>query len=78
MARVRDILIHVVVEEAQRQRKCHRKSDEHSIPKGHVCLVIKNAADGSKKNYCRDCAEEILEQAIARLTAMRKQFDITV
>jgi hypothetical protein len=69
MPKVRQVLKHVSVETAQRKRKCHRTST-HAIPKGAICLVIKDEASGGSKNYCTECAEPILknvEEDLARL-----------
>jgi hypothetical protein len=40
MPKIRDILVHVSAEEAQRQGKC-RRNTEHIIAKGERCLVVK-------------------------------------
>jgi hypothetical protein len=68
MAQVRDVLGHVVVEEAQRRRVCHRKRKAHAIEKGQSCLVISDENGGSK-NYCVVCASEILKKARASLAS---------
>jgi hypothetical protein len=67
MAKVKDILIHVVVETAARQRKCHR-SRKHFVAAGHVCLVIKDGL--YSRNYCPVCAEQILALASSRLSQL--------
>lgn len=66
MPKVRDILVHVSVETAERRRKCHRNR-KHSIQQGDGCLVIKGGAFNSKRNYCQQCAAEILGRARKRL-----------
>jgi hypothetical protein len=76
MPKVRDILTHVSVETAIRQRICHRKRNEHSIEKGESCLVIKDASTGGKKNYCVECAPEILTLAKARLDNLEADLDL--
>ncbi len=76
MPKVRDILINVAVEVAQRKRKCHRKPDAHTILGGQHCLVIKDPTDGSKKNYCCGCAQEILGTAQTKLSGLRTQLQL--
>jgi hypothetical protein len=70
MAKVKDILIHVVVETAVRQRKCHR-SKKHAVSAGAPCMVVKDGL--YSRNYCSDCAKEILGVATSRLTTIRQQ-----
>jgi hypothetical protein len=60
MPKVRDILIHVDVETAAAKRKCHHKPKKHSIAKGEPCLVVRGGPYNASKNYCRQCASEIL------------------
>ena len=62
MAAIRRVLKHLSVETAGSRRICHRNRRKHSVPKGHVCLVIQEDGLGSK-NYCTICAEPILRQA---------------
>jgi hypothetical protein len=69
MPKVRDILVHVTVEEAVRKRKCHR-SGAHRVAAGEVCLVVREAL--GHKQYCRECAAPILDLAAARLAEIRK------
>lgn len=69
MPKVRDILVHVTVEEAVRKRKCHR-SGAHCVAAGEVCLVVRE--DLGHKQYCRECAAPILDLAAARLSEIRK------
>jgi len=72
MAQVRDILIHVTVEVAERQRTCHRNRKDHSITKGIACLAVYEG-DGQRKNYCGRCAEDILIKAKAKLAGIEDQ-----
>lgn len=67
MAKVREILGHVSVETAKGKRICHRNRRSHSIAKGELFLLIREAASGGSKNYCRVCAAAILERAVADL-----------
>jgi hypothetical protein len=74
MAKVKDILIHVIVETAVRQRKCHR-SKKHAVAAGSPCMVVKDGL--YSKNYCRECAEGILILGQARLTSVRQQLGLS-
>lgn len=73
MPKVRDILGHVKVEKAARQRICHRNRTEHSIGKGERCLVIEDPATHGSKNYCGECAKPILDSAKLRLSELEEQ-----
>lgn len=73
MAIVRDIITHVVIEVAARQRICHHNRKKHSIPCGQSCLVI-YGHDGGKKNYCPICAKEILSKAKVKLLEFESVF----
>jgi hypothetical protein len=73
MAKVKDVLIHVQVETAVRLRKCHR-SKKHAVTAGATCLVIK---DGMySRNYCGECARQILALASSRLAAIFQQLGL--
>jgi hypothetical protein len=61
----RDVLKHVCVQIAERQRKCHRDRN-HSISKGEKCLVVTEGSFGGKKNYCTQCAAPILSAIAAK------------
>ncbi len=63
MAKVRQLLLHVQVEVAEKKRVCHRNRATHSIPAGDACLAIYGGSRGARKNYCRQCAKPILDQA---------------
>ena len=67
MAQVRDVLNRVEVEQAERRRICHHKRSHHTIEKGQLCLVI-SEDNGGSKNYCVQCAPDILKRARAKLT----------
>jgi len=78
MPKVKAVLGHLSVETAQRKRSCSRhKSGKaaHLIVKDEACLVVKSS-DGSKHNYCRESAEEILDLAENDLAALRKSLGI--
>jgi hypothetical protein len=72
MPKVRDILVHVEVETAAAKRKCHR-TKKHSIAKGDVCLVVRAGPFNASKNYCRECASEILRHLDERVTEIRNR-----
>lgn len=65
----RDILKHVQVETAARKRKCHRNK-KHFVSKGEPCLVIKEGAFAGSKNYCVECAMEIINAANSKLLSL--------
>lgn len=71
MPQVRRILVGLSIETAMRRRLCHRERKAHSIPRGGVCLVIKDAASSSSKNYCPTCALAILDVAADDLQRLR-------
>jgi hypothetical protein len=73
MPKIRDILSHVSVEVAGRRRICHRNRADHSIDKGTRCLVITDPATGGGKNYCPECAPEILNKAKLRIAELEKE-----
>lgn len=66
MAKVRDILIDVRIEQAQRQRKCRRNSSR-VIPKGEWCLVVRTNPTNDDYSYSRDAAKPMLDAAWAKL-----------
>lgn len=74
MAKVKDVLIHVIVETAVKQRKCHR-THKHHVSAGAPHMVIKDGL--SRRNYCCECAKDILGLASSRLTSIREQLGIT-
>jgi hypothetical protein len=77
MGRTRDILGHVNVEIAQRQRKCHRSRGKHNIPKDTAHLAVKVGPFAARKNYCADCAGPILHRAKTRLAEMERALNST-
>lgn len=78
MPKVREVLAHVSVETAGRQRVCHRNRAAHVVAKGETCLVIRQAASSGSKNYCRVCAVSILEQAAQDLVDLRAALGLAV
>jgi hypothetical protein len=71
MPAVRDILVHVEIEVAQRVRICHRKRKGCGVAQHQQCLVIYEAS-GGRKNYCPPHALDILTAAKAKLAALEK------
>lgn len=76
MAKIKQVLKHVCVETAKRKRMCHRDRDSHEISSGTQCLVIKDEASSSKRNYCPQCAEPILDKAQQDLDLLRAQLQL--
>lgn len=72
MAQVRDIISHVDVEYATNRRKCHHSRGKHAISGGQACLAITDHM-GGRKNYCRECALEIIQKAEAKLATLCDQ-----
>jgi len=62
MAKVKALLKDASVEQAIRRRKCHRNR-KHAISAGEPCLVVKDPASGSHRNYCAECAQPIVAKA---------------
>lgn len=73
MPKIRDMLVHVQVETAERRRKCHRNPKKHSIAKGEDCLVISDGPYNASKNYCKICAAEILSHAEKKINEIVKR-----
>lgn len=76
MPKIRDILCHVRVEQAQRQRKCRRDTG-HMITKGEVCLVVKTNATSDDYSYSRDPAKAMLDAAWVKLKALYTNLGFT-
>ena len=72
MAAVRDIIAHIAVEAAQRRRICHHNRKQHGVTAGQSCLVIADA-QGGKKNYCKECAIDILAKAKVKISALERE-----
>ena len=73
MAKVTQILRTASIETAVRRRVCHHNKKKHSVPAGTKCLVIKDSASGSRKNYCPQCADEIFASVDVDLATLRAQ-----
>ena len=69
MPKVRDILIDVKVEQAERQRKC-RRNTTHLIAKGEMCLVVRTNSTNDDYSYSREAAKPMLDAAWAKLKAL--------
>lgn len=76
MAKVRDILIDVRIEQAQRQRKCRRNSSR-VIPKGEWCLVVRTNATNDDYSYSRDAAKPMLDAAWAKLRTIYEELGMS-
>lgn len=74
MPKIRNLLNHAAIETAIRKRICHRERNEHSIPPGQHCLVVKDAA-GGKKNYCPEHGSQILENTRAMLNQLQAELN---
>jgi hypothetical protein len=62
MPQVKNLLKDTSVQVAQRKRKCHR-NEKHLVAAGEACLVVRDPASGSYRNYCTECARPILANA---------------
>jgi hypothetical protein len=71
VAKIKQVLNLVAVEEAKRKRICHRNRKKHVISGGERCLVVRDPASGGKRNYCVECGNEILDVAADDLHALR-------
>jgi hypothetical protein len=69
MPKVRDILVDVRIEQAQRQRKCRRNA-AHVIAKSEWCLVVRTNATNDDYSYSRDAAKPMLDAAWVKLKAL--------
>jgi hypothetical protein len=69
MPKVRDVLIDVAVEQAQRQRKC-RRCKAHLIAKGEMCLVVKTGPTNDPYSYCLVAAKPMLDAASSKMKAL--------
>ena len=69
MPKVRDILVDVRIEQAQRQRTCRRNA-AHVIAKGDWCLVVRTNATNDDYSYSRDAAKPMLDAAWVKLRAL--------
>ena len=71
MPAVKDVLKHVTMQVAGRQRKCYRQPRKHLIVKGELCLVVRDGPQ-RQSTYCMTCASEILDLAETRLEGLRR------
>lgn len=76
MAKVRQLLKDAHVETAARKRICHHNRKKHEVPGGTECLVVKDPASGGSKNYCPECASEILDRAEEDISLLRAQLSL--
>lgn len=73
MPKVREVLGHLRVEMAKKERICHRHRTSHAIARGGICLAIYGGAPRARKNYCRECAKLILDRAEGDLGRIRAE-----
>ena len=69
MPKVRDILVHVKVETAQRQRRCRRDA-KRKIPKGEQCLVVSSGQPRTVYSYSREYAKQMLDHAAKKIAEL--------
>ena len=69
MPKIRDVLVHVSVEQAERQRIC-RRHNTHKVTKGEACLVILTNPTNDLYSYCTQAAKPILDAAWAKLQSL--------
>lgn len=77
MPRVRDILVHVDVEQARRQRKC-RRNTAHLIAKDEMCLVVKTGPTNDDYSYSRAAAKPMLDAAWAKLKGLYARLGLSL
>jgi hypothetical protein len=75
MSTLKNILIHVSVETAKRDRTCKGKSphSNKTIGKGKNCLRVKTGKFTSSI-YCEDCASKMLDEAEKNITILKSKF----
>lgn len=56
-----------------RRRICQGDRQNHSIPPGSWCLIIKNGLE--EKSYCLECARKILERGRVKLDSLCAALD---
>ncbi len=74
MSQIRDILGHLSTSAAIRQRKCY-KTSKHKIKSGEVFLAIRDSHSLGSKNYCRECARQIVGLATEKIAELNKKFN---
>lgn len=77
MPKIRDILVHVEVEQAQRQRICRRHKNKHKITKGEPCLVIATNDTDDPYSYCVEASKQILDAAWVKLNSFYVAMGLT-
>lgn len=75
MAKTRQVLSFLSVEQAKRRRICHHARKKHSIASGELCLVVRDPASGGKKNYCQECGNAILDVAADDVESLRHELN---
>lgn len=72
MAQTRDVLLHLSVETAVRKRKCHHSRGKHHIGADQSFLSVRESNGLGSKNYCKTCAEPMLELAGVKFSSILK------
>lgn len=70
MAKIRQVLKDLSIETAKRKRICHRNRRKHEIKLGEKCLVVRDPATQSSKNYCVVCGQQIIDRASEDLESL--------
>jgi hypothetical protein len=76
MPKVRDILVHVRVERAERQRKCRRGAGNF-ISKGEMCMVVKTNPTNDDYSYGVEPAKAMLDSAWIKLKSLYTALGLT-
>lgn len=73
MAKTRNILRHLSVEQAARERKCHANS-QHTIEPGQYHLAQEIV--GQRQNICIACAGKVFDAAEKQLASLRRELGV--
>jgi hypothetical protein len=76
MPKIRDILVHVSVEVAQRQRKC-RRDTARIIAMGEHCLVVKTNPTNDEYSYSKEHAKPMLDLAWHKLRSIYAEMGLS-
>lgn len=76
MSQIRRPLSGVHVDTAIRERICHRSRDTHHIAPGEQHLTVRNTGGVGVKNYCREHAADVLDEAEADLRRVRAELGL--
>ena len=76
MPKLRDILVNVKVEQAERQRKC-RRNKKQLISKGEMCLVVRTNPTNDDYSYSCEAAKPMLDAAWSKLKDIYAKLGLT-